>query len=409
MSLTLVHLANHRSTNIGNAALILGLERVLREDFPVALDFVPEPWDYFSRGLERFDGTFVRRVNESDGLLVGAAVAMDGRAIYRHTGMRFDLPLPLWDEIERPLVFYGLSYRAWPGKPYHHADALRRMVERATSGEGVLFSVRNDGTKEWLEATTGFASERIRVVPDPALYVPTEDRWHPELREGKANVILALNREDEPYRWGGREPGRWGLRAERLGELLEPTRLGRLAYVPEWKRRRRAFMSGLAAALRRLAREVDLNLVVCAHTFADVVMTAELFELLDDHTRERAVWANHALPTELGPFFYDLYAKADLAISMRIHSMNPAVGLATPVVPLVSQERMTAFMDDAGLGDLCIDCLAPDLEEQVVSAAVRALERPDEIRARLREAAAALRERTRAFNGEVAALLGAAR
>ena len=47
--LTFMHLANHGARNIGNAALILGLERVLREDLPGDVEFLREPWDLYSR------------------------------------------------------------------------------------------------------------------------------------------------------------------------------------------------------------------------------------------------------------------------------------------------------------------------------------------------------------------------
>jgi hypothetical protein len=37
----LIHLANHGSTNIGNGALIQGTERVVSEDFPCDIEWIP--------------------------------------------------------------------------------------------------------------------------------------------------------------------------------------------------------------------------------------------------------------------------------------------------------------------------------------------------------------------------------
>lgn len=402
---TLAHLANHRSTNIGNAALILGLERVLREDLG-DLDFVEEPWDLYSQGHLRFDRDFVDRVNATDGLLVGAAVAIDGRDIYRNTGMRFDLPFELWDAIERPIVFYGISHSAWQAKPHAHLDRLRLFAERVTTDERVLFSVRNDGTKAWLERVTGVASDRIRVAPDPAVYVPVRDSPHPELRRDRVNVVVSLNEEHDIYRFGGRQPTGAEARRERLGTYLVHTRLSRFAYVPEWRVRRGAFLRALAGALARVAQEVELNVVVAAHTFGDLRMSIELIEAMPEGLRQRCVFAPMGLPTEQGPVFYDLYAKADLAISMRIHSMNPTVGLGTPVVPIVSQSRMRDFMADAGLADLCVELLADDLEDQVAARALAALANPGAVRERLAVARAGLRARTAALNADVGKALG---
>src|SRR5262249_36015153 len=69
-----MHLANHGGKNVGNAALVLGLERILREDLPFDVSFLREPWDLYTLGRLSFDERFVERVNaECDVLLVGAA------------------------------------------------------------------------------------------------------------------------------------------------------------------------------------------------------------------------------------------------------------------------------------------------------------------------------------------------
>jgi polysaccharide pyruvyl transferase WcaK-like protein len=381
----LLHLANHTSRNIGNAALILGLERVLREDIDRELAFEPEPWE------DRFDKSFVDRVNAADALLVGAAVAFDGRDVYRNTGFRFDLPLELLPRICRPIVFYGLSHRDWPGRQYHHRDALRRSIEALLADEHVLFSVRNDGTKRWLERMIGFESDRIHVVPDPAVYVPHEDSAHPELEPG-TNVIVAPNGEDNLYRWGA-------FPRRRADTALRRLRGRRAA----WEERRTRFVRGLASALERLARDRDANVILAVHMLGDEGMCYELLYLMPDDLRHRAHVASLTYSVAHGPYVYDLYAKADLALSMRVHSMTPAIGLGTPVIPLVSQPRMAEFMADAGLADICVDVSEP---ESIGEAAARALDRPDELRARLRRAYDGLRARTASFNERVAALLG---
>jgi len=94
--LNLIHLANLNSTNIGNGALIYGLERIVNEDFPVKINWHREPWDDYTFEFKDFDQSFVDLVNMSDGLFVGGAVAIHGRRYVRNAGMRFDLPAHLW-------------------------------------------------------------------------------------------------------------------------------------------------------------------------------------------------------------------------------------------------------------------------------------------------------------------------
>jgi hypothetical protein len=394
----LLHLANFGSRNIGNGALILGLERVLAEDFATPPEVAAEPWDDYSLGTRHFDESFVERVNtECDALLVGAAVTFDGRPRYEATGMRFDLPLELWPRIRKPIVFYGLSHRDWRhASNYQHLDSLRRTIETMIESPNVLFSVRNDGTKSWLEELTGIASDAILEVPDPAVYVPVEDSEHLELEDGKVNLLLALNdeigsiffEEDElTKRTPGWRPRGWG----RLSRVWTPP-------VAAWERRVDAILGALAQVVLRLAAEVDLNVVLVPHDHADIWPSGAFLRHLPAGPRQACVFANTGLRVEHTPRFYDLYAKCDVAVSLRVHSMNPAVGIGAPVVPVVSQRRMTEFMREAGLEQLCVSVRDPALADAVYERVRAALERPAEIRTALEAARISLRQRTAEFN-----------
>jgi polysaccharide pyruvyl transferase WcaK-like protein len=394
----LLHLANFGSRNIGNGALILGLERVLAEDFATPPQLSAEPWDDYSLGARHFDESFVERVNtECDALLVGAAVTFDGRPRYASTGMRFDLPLELWPRIRKPMVFYGLSHRDWRhAANYQHLDSLKKTIETMVESANVLFSVRNDGTKAWLEELTGVASAAIVEVPDPAVYVPIEDGEHLELEDGKTNLLLALNDEIgsiffEETPTPTREPG-WRPRGwTRLSRLWAPD-------TPAWERRVEAVLAALAQVVVRLADEVDLNVVLVPHDHADIWPSGAFLRHLPARPRQLCVFANTGLRIEHTPRFYDLYAKCDAAVSLRVHSMNPAVGIGAPVVPVVSQRRMTEFMRDAGLEQLCVSVRDPELADAVYQRVRTALERPAEVRAALEAARISLRERTARFD-----------
>jgi hypothetical protein len=394
----LLHLANFGSRNIGNGALILGLERVLAEDFAAPPTFAAEPWDDYSLGSRNFDEAFVDRVNsECDALLVGAAVTFDGRPQYERTGMRFDLPLELWPRIRKPIVFYGLSHRDWrTAANYHHLDSLRRTLESMIESPNVLFSVRNDGTKSWLEELTGIASDAIVEAPDPAVYVPVESSEHLELEGGKTNLLLALNDEIgsiffEEEQATGRAPG-WRPRGwGRLSRVWTPP-------TAEWERRVDAVLGALAQVVIRLGEEQDLNVVLVPHDHADIWASGAFLRHLPARPRQACVFANTGLRIEHTPRFYDLYAKCDAAISLRVHSMNPAVGIGAPVVPVVSQRRMTEFMREAGLEQLCVSVRDPALADAVYGRVREALEHPADVRTALEAARISLRQRTAEFN-----------
>lgn len=375
--LSLVHLVNARSANVGNGALTDGLERLLEEDLGRSVAFRREAWDDYTFGVKPFDSAFVDVINRADAMIVGGAVALNGQPHYGNAGMRFDLPQELWAKVERPIVFYGLSHRHWPGQPYHHADKLQWALDHILGRDDMLFAVRNDGTRAWLQETLGVASERMHVVPDPGVFVRAEtDVASHEFADGRLNVILALNDEDRTRRYGSDDA-------------------------------RSKVISGIAKAIERLLAEWDANVVIVPHYFDDFRMAADFIEACRPQLAHQCMTATGLAGLAGSRQFYGRYLKADLAISMRVHSMSPCIGLGVPMIPLVTQARMTDFLADCGLADLAVDALAPGLAERLFNAIVRTVNERDTIRRRFADSRANLRERARGFNAKVAGLLTA--
>lgn len=374
------HLANFNSTNVGNGALTSGTERALREDLPSGATFVQEPWDDYNFE-RRFDAEFVRRVNaESDVFLIGGAVAINGRVYLTQSGMRVDLPLDLWAKIERPIVLHGISYRFWEGQEFHHLDKFRATVQYLHDHPRALFGVRNDGTKAWLEQLLELELPRVIAVPDPALYLETDRGFHPELRDGAKNVLIAFNNEDEEFRF-----------RESAGE-------SRAA-------RQKVLLQEIAAAVTQLFEEFPVNLILCPHYLDDYRMIGEFIQYLPPRIAHRHTVVAGMQRAAQSPYFYGLYAQADLVVAMRVHSMSPSIGLGVPVIPLVSQSRMTDFLDDVGLADIAVAFDEPHFSAPLLAKARAALQQPEPLRARLRAATAACRERTRSFNAQTSTLL----
>ncbi len=374
----LLHLANWNSTNIGNGALVYGTERVLREDIEKSMEFTAEPWDEYvienTPGPRKFDESFVELVNTHDGLLVGGAVTFNGRAHLRDAGMRFNLPLPLWKKIKKPIIFYGNSYRFWHDQPYHNVEKLKEIVQYIAQTPNVFFGVRNDGTKQFLESLLGLQSDAIRIVPDPGMYVPTTEHEYPEISPTRKNVMISLNNEDEESRF------------------------------PD-QGKKMAFLQAFARVMERLAAEFDINYILCPHYFDDYKIMAQLIELLPPKIVHQRTISTGLLAVPQTSYFYGRYAKADLAMSMRIHSLSPSIGLGIPVVPLVSQGRVSEFLQDIGLSDLSVDVFGSHVEEQLYAKTRHALAEPDNVRAKVRAAAAESRRRTKEANAAIAKLL----
>jgi polysaccharide pyruvyl transferase WcaK-like protein len=99
--------------------------------------------------------------------------------------------------------------------------------------------------------------------------------------------------------------------------------------------------------------------------------------------------------------FYGRYKQADMVISMRVHSMSPSIGLKVPMIPLVTQDRMTDFLAGIGLKDLQVDAFDPDLTDRLSAAIDRTLSDPNAVRQRFGVARHQMREDMRLFNAKI--------
>lgn len=377
MGLNLIHLANFNSTNIGNGALAVGLENVINTDLDSKITWHHEAWDDYTFGLKHFDQAFVKKINKSDGLVVGGAVTFNGRAYNDKTGTRFELPFEMWEEIRKPVVFYGLSYRHWPGADYHHIDKLKQFVERVLAHDLMLLAVRNDGTKAWLEKITGITSDLIIEIPDSAVFVNASEHAYTEIVTGKKNILVAFNDEDSALRY-------------RCGE----------------NNKRQEVIETVAYVFEELSRCYPLNIILCPHYHDDYAMMADFMKFLKPrlaHQDTVTAGLNRIMETS---FFYGRYQKVDLALSMRVHSMSPCIGLGVPMIALTTQDRMTKFMQDVNLGCYAVDILETGVAREILAKADSILDDSEEVKQAFKVAREELRFRIMEFNKLVQTHLG---
>lgn len=376
--LNLIHLANFNSTNIGNGALVNGLESTIEEDFPCPVRWHREAWDDYTFRLRDFDRTFVDLVNRSDGLIVGGAVTFNGRDYNDRTGTRFELPFELWAELKKPVVFYGLSYRHWPGQTYHHVDKFAATIEKILASKNMCLTLRNDGTRQWLKALTGIDSDAIQEVPDSALFVRATDGDYPEIEPDVRNIMIAFNDEDAVHRYDEQ-----------------------FSVAGQSNRSRAHVVDSLVDAVERLAERYPVNLILCPHYFDDFRMMSSFIERIRPRLAHQRMVATGLVRAAHTGYFYGRYRKTDLAISMRVHSMSPCIGLGTPMVPFTTQDRMTDFLDRAGLRARSVDAFDVAAADRLYEKAVDALDNGDAVRREFLRARETMREQTRGFHARL--------
>lgn len=396
---TLVHLANFNSTNVGNGALISGLESVVSEDFSTKIEWVREAWDDYTFGFKLFDEKFVDLINNSDGLIINGAVAIHGREYLKETGMRFELPLSLVEKIKKPIIFYGISYRHFRGQAFHHADTLRSTINALVENSNIFFGVRNDGTKKWLQQTLGLDSEillSIYEVPDTGVFTIAKPGQYPELLDGPKVIIFAPNDEDAVWRYGNDNV----CNVKDAGyHLLEST-------VNEnkenfWRENRSKLVEQITTTLTQVLQEFDSQLLMVAHYLDDYKFITDLVGSLNPRIAHQCSIATGLMRVQGTGYFYGRYQRADLAISMRVHSMSPSIGLGVPMVPLVNQPRMWDFLGAAGLDDLGLNAFANNMGEELYQSSIKILENPQERIDRFKKAKNSMRATLRQVNNQI--------
>lgn len=400
-SIKVLHLANWNSTNIGNGALIHGSEKVFKEDISMDVEFIPEAWDDYTFKRKKFDESFVSLVNDTaDVLMVNGAVTFNAfRKKNLHTGMRFDLPLPLWDEIKKPIILYGLSYRCWPFQQYPNLDALKAMITYAIKAPYVFFAVRNDGTKEWIQRMCGIDSDQIHEIPDPGLFVPFGDCNYPELHPTKKNILIAFNGEDAVYRYATKfQKQVWQLLSSFVSDRLLKKIFSSIA---GYKKERKKVVKELTKTVEQIAKNYDAQFVLVPHYLDDYEIIQEFISVLQERIAHQLVTSTGLLTVPHTKYFYGRYKKADLVLAMRVHSMSPSIGLNTPVVPITSQGRMRSFLEKINLLDISVDTSKECFHTDLYAKCKDILDDPKTIQMKLAESTRSMRENFLTINKNI--------
>jgi len=281
---------------------------------------------------------------------------------------------------------------------------IQLHIESFEGADGLKhFGVRNDGTKEWIRDRLGIESSKIHEVPDPGLFVPHEDHDYPELHSVRKNILIAFNGEDAPYRFAtGFERAILGLGQH----FVNPARLERfVARFGSYKKERHRIILGMAAALERIARNMDVQFVLVPHYLDDYGMIQEFIEVLQERIAHQIVVSTGLVSVPHTAYFYGRYAKADLAISMRVHSMSPSIGLGIPVIPLTSQGRMRNFLSKIGLSDIGIDVKQEAFADLLAARALEMLADPVTYTEHTKKIIMKVREESRVCNQDIFRIL----
>jgi hypothetical protein len=324
---TALVLANLRSPNVGNGALVSGTINSLNQSFPhKKFNYSYYAWDDVTFSNSIFPEDFYISVNRRDLLIVPGAVTFNGKIDHSRGGSRLNFTVDDLERIKCPLLLQGLSYRYWSTEPYPNVEKLRQLIDYLMLRPNCAFGVRNDGTKEWLTEVTKMNLDALTEVPDPGLFTlsPRERSKRGE------NLFVSVNYEDAECRYSSTSD---------LENILE----------------------GISIACERFASDTTENIVFVPHSFEDYEMMLLVFKRLKPRTLHQRVRILGMPSFDSHMEIYRAYESARAVISMRVHSMSPSLGLGVPTMVISSQQRLTKYMENLGLKNQVIEMSSPNL------------------------------------------------
>jgi len=332
MHLKSLVLANIRSPNVGNGALVTGTINSFIKSKP-GYQLHPElySWDDITFSNSVFPETFFQKLQDFQLLLIPGAVTFNGRADHTRGGSRLNLNIDELNKIKVPVVAQGLSYRHWRNDLYPNLKALTEFLSEINSNDRFLIGLRNDGTKTWLQETTGVELNNLPECPDPGFFV-----CPPRYNEVGRNLFISVNFEDSKERYQN---------LESLGNLTK----------------------ALAESCELFCRNTDEQVVFVPHSFEDYEMILMICSILKPKTLHQRVRVLSLPGFENHMSIYEEYRNARAVVAMRIHSLSPALGMRIPTMVISTQQRMSVYMKNLNLANQLTAYDSSDLMEACIT------------------------------------------
>lgn len=308
------------NTNVGDNALTIGVINSFRNYFDKIVIkrfclrgtlFTPEYINYLNKNCDLI-------------LIGGGGLLHCSPAIRRkkshNSGTLWEISFQNIEKIKVPFVLYGVGYNVFRGEsdlPPIAKKSINIMIQRA-----LLFSVRNDGSRDRLITFLGYNDKRIKVIPDPGLYcMATTNKW--TIDKSKINIAIQLAFDRVEYRF------------HNLKDTLKKIR----DMIDHYSKENYVFW---------LIPHVKLDNQYINKYFKGY----NKLPYIPTYLRCKEIMA----------FYKDM----DIVIGMRGHANICPFGLGIPIIALVSHDKNEGFMRDAGIQGLCVDLNNPYLESELI-------------------------------------------
>lgn len=302
----------------------------------------------------RVDERAIRRINGSAGLVIGG-----GGLFLRDTnpnamsGWQWSCTLDALRRIDVPIAVFAVGYNRFRGQPDFDPVFTEHVNELAR--RSVYLGLRNHGSIDAMkEYLTPENQQKLRFQPCMTTVI---SRIYPRLTEYREKErFVALNAAFD--------------RSElRFGDAIDEK------------------LAALARVMRRLNE--DWPVAYYAHMPSDLRMLPYLDAA---GVRYRLVRLDQLAPADI----IREYARPSLVIGMRGHAQMVPYGAETPILSVMTHDKLGFFLDDIGRPEWGVDIHAEGFEDTLHGHAVNVLGARTEHQEAIRETSETLWDRSRA-------------
>lgn len=314
--LSVLHVASFFG-NIGDNANHNGTRRLLERNLDCDLTYTESEirkyyQNYYHPDAKQFNEDFVSLSNNHDFVIFGSGNFFDLWISDSATGTTIDLPPSVLNQIDSPVIFYGLGCDTHKGIPEGNREKFERFLEHVLEDQSCLVSVRNDGSIE--NIATEFGSDvarRVQNVPDGGFFVDVDDTQHPEISSDRRTlgINVAMDMPDIRFPDDDRYLS-YDEFTSRFAQLID-------GFLSEYK---------------------TFDVVFFPHIYSDFQAISNILNEMDVLNRRKRVSVASSIQGEGSErYFFDGYRKCDLTIGMRFHSNVCPIGLGTPTIGLTAE------------------------------------------------------------------------
>ena len=311
----LAHIGLHKPGNAGDTMLFVAVRQLLESKIGNV------EWDLLEVHKEVDSGT-VERLNMADGVIIGGGgLFLKDTNANINSGWQWNCPNWMLRKIEVPIIVFAVGYNRFRGQD-EFGTCFKRNFNVLHKKAG-FFGVRNSGSLQKLTEYLRWQKSKIVVQPCPTTIY------------GKINPTI--------------------IRAKNTMQ-----RLGRIALNMAYDRpkyrygERYSHVENEIAEMARWIVDNGYRLEVVCHCGND----ASIIPILDSREIE---FTRINLDFENYRKVYAYYINIDLAIGARGHSQMIPFGIETPILSIISHNKLAYFLEDIGHPEWGIDITNPGL------------------------------------------------